>query len=128
MVIRNTENKIQDHIKTICYSSINVTSSLGEGYEQDLTDTMEQVVAAMVKHYNLDESVLEEYRQTIEAANGDMTDAASDTTYQDAEDARDMIINLCDKLTDPKEIMKFVRAAIEVTNVWYSELWLGVEK
>ena len=122
MFNKNIADNINKHIKTICNSSISVASILGdEDYDRSLTETMEQAVAAMVRLYNLDESVLDEYRQTIKAANGEMTEAAADTTYQDAEDARDMILDLCDKLTDPKEIMRFVRAAIEVTNVWYSE-------
>lgn len=127
MFNKNIADNIKDHIKTICNSSISVISTLGDDYDQDLTETMEQAVAEMVRHYNLDESVLEEYRQTIKEANGEMTEAAADTTYQDAEDARDMILDLCDRLTDPTEIMKLVRAAIEVTNVWYSEKWLGAE-
>jgi predicted house-cleaning noncanonical NTP pyrophosphatase (MazG superfamily) len=122
MFNKNIADNIKDHIKTICNSSISVISILGdENYDRSLTETMEQAVAAMVRHYNLDESVLDEYRQTIEAANGEITEAAAETTYLDAEDARDMILDLCDKLTDPKEIMRFVRAAIEVANVWFSE-------
>ena len=113
-------DKIHDHIKTLCNTSINVTATLDIGYEE-LTKRLDEIVVDLAKHYDLGDIAVDNYRQTIKDANGEFTEAASDTTYQDAEDARDMVLALCDKLDDPKQIMAYVRAAVEVTNVWFSE-------
>ena len=39
----------------------------------------------------------------------------------DAEQAREMIFAMCDRLDDPKEVMQHVRTACEMLEVWEPE-------
>lgn len=84
--------------------------------ETSLSDQFAYTAEAICRAYGLDGSVMEEFRQ--EVAKAEDSSWADGIPYQDAENARDLIYEMCDRLTDPKEIMRHVRNASEMLYVW----------
>ena len=45
----------------------------------------------------------------------------SELYHSEAEQVRDVIYEMCDRLDDPKEVMKHVRTAGEIIDIWDPE-------
>ena len=67
------------------------------------------------------DSLMEDFRKALETAREQNSGEPEDFCYMDAEQAREMIFAMCDRLDDPKEVMQHVRTACEMLEVWEPE-------
>ena len=108
---------IKEKIKVICQTAITVWNNLG-GDGGDLINGLDKIVESMTEVYEMEDSVLTKYRTTIESAKEMNLENKQNITLTDALNTRDMIFALCDNLTEPKQIMEYVRFACDLVNVW----------
>ena len=114
--IKNLENAIQ----TICKTAVAVWNTLDED-GSDLIDRLEQIAASIQQHFELEGGELEQYRSMMGSMKQLGIKSECSMSYRELEKARDVVYALCDKLEDPKEIMRYVRTACEMIEVWYPE-------
>lgn len=120
-VDENAQKNIKKEINTICQTAITVWNTVvEEGTE--LIERLDRVVESLVATYELNPDVLTKYRTMIESAKEMQLGLNKKITYADALNARDMIFALCDQLTDPKQIMEYVRTGCEIVYVWDERL------
>ena len=115
-IARNMENAIQ----TICKTAVTVWYTLDEE-GSDLIDRLEQTAASIQQHFEVEDGMLEQYRSMMGSMKRLDIKSECSMSYRELEEARDMVYALCDKLEDPKEIMRHVRTACEMIEVWYPE-------
>lgn len=114
-----TIENIKKSIKAICQTAITVWNVLGED-GGELINGLDKIVESMIKVYEIEESVLIKYRATVESAEEMDLENKQSITITEAVNTRDMIFALCDNLTEPKQIMEYVRFACDLVNVWDS--------
>ncbi len=119
MYDQETRKNIRKSIEVLGKTAIRLLSLYdAERYDGDLAERLEITAEALQKQFGLDDAVMEEYRQSVQMAKGaELTE--QDIRYQEAEEARDMIYALCDRLSDPREIMRHVRSAQEMLEIWF---------
>lgn len=100
-------------VRTLGKSAAAAVTSLEE---TSLSDQFAYTAEAICRAYGLDGSAMEEFRQ--EVAKAEDSSWSDSIPYQDAENARDVIYEMCDQLTDPREIMRHVRSASEMLYIW----------
>ena len=120
-VDEHAERNIQKEINTICQTAITVWNTMAEE-GADLVEKLDKVVESLVATYELNPEVLTKYRSTVESAKEMRLGLTKKITYNEAINARDMIFALCDQLTDPKQIMDYVRTGCEIVYVWDERL------
>ena len=116
-VDEQAEKNIKKDINTICQTAITVWNTMAEE-GTDLVEKLDRVVESLVTTYELNPEVLTEYRTTVESAKEMQLGIKVKVTYAEALNARDMVFALCDLLTDPKQIMEYVRIGCEIVYVW----------
>ena len=89
----------------------------------NLVNELEYTAKSIHRAFGLDESIMSEYQQAINDAKSTASIVSDSVRYQEAENTRDMIYELCDGLDDPKEIMRHVRTANELLNVWFPNIF-----
>lgn len=114
--IKNMERAIQ----TICKTAAAVWNTLDED-GSDLIDRLEQTAASIQQRFELEGDAPRQYRSMIDSMKQLGIQAECTMSYHELEEARDLVYALCDKLDDPKEIMRHVRTACEMIEVWYPE-------
>lgn len=120
-VDENAQKNITKEINTICQTAITVWNTVAEE-GTDLIEKLDRVVESLVTTYELNPDVLTKYRTMIESAKEMQLGLKKKITYSEALNARDMIFALCDQLTDPKQIMEYVRTGCEIVYVWDERL------
>lgn len=120
-VDEHAENNIKKEINTICQTAITVWNTVGEE-GTDLIEKMDRLVESLVTTYELNPEELTKYRTTMESAKEMQLGIKTKVAYADALNARDMVFALCDLLTDPKQIMEYVRTGCEIVYVWDERL------
>lgn len=120
-VDEHAQNNIKKEINTICQTAITVWNTVGEEGTL-LTERLEWIVESLVEVYELDAQVLTKYKDTVESAKEMQLTIGKPITLVEAINAREMVFALCDQLTDPKQIMEYVRAGCEIVDVWDSRL------
>ncbi len=119
MYDKETQKNIKKSIEVLGKTTIKLLSLYdAEGYDGDLAERLEITAEALQKQFGLDGTVMEEYRQSVQMAK-ETEPTMQDIRYQEAEEARDMIYALCDRLSDPQEIMRHVRSAQEMLEIWF---------
>lgn len=108
---------IQKSIDTICQTAIVVRDTMEED-GQDLIDKFDNVVECITVVYAMDENTLSKYRNAVKGVTEAQTANDKLITPSDAVRAQQVIFGLCDTLTDPKQIMEYVRTANELVDVW----------
>lgn len=121
MYDKDTIKNMERAIQTICKTAVTVWDTLDED-GADLMERLEQTAAAICQHFGLEERVMEEYRSTMDAIRRLEIQTECAMSYHELEEARELTYALCDRLSDPKEIMGHVRTVLEMTEVWYPEL------
>lgn len=116
-VDEHAEKNIKKEINTICQTAITVWNTEAEE-GMTLIEKLDRVVESLVATYELNSEVLTKYRNTVESAKELQLGINTKITYNDALNARDMVFALCDQLTDPKQIMEYVRTGCEIVYVW----------
>jgi len=97
-----------------------VDSTLDE-YGSELCERLERTAEALQKTFEMEDSLMEDFRKALETAREQNSGELEDFCYMDAEQAREMIFAMCDRLDDPKEVMQHVRTACEMLEVWEPE-------
>lgn len=120
-VDEHAEKNIQKEINTICQTAITVWNTEAEE-GVGLVEKLDKVVEALVATYELNPEELTKYRTMVKSARELQLGLNTKITYADALNARDMIFALCDQLTDPKQIMEYVRTGCEIVYVWDNRL------
>ena len=120
-VDEHAESNIKKEINTICQTAITVWNTVAEE-GTELIEKLDKVVESLVTTYELNPEVLTKYRSTVESAREMRLGLTKKITYNEAINARDMIFALCDQLTDPKQIMEYVRTGCEIVYVWDERL------
>ena len=120
-VDEHAESNIKKEINTICQTAITVWNTVAEE-GTELIEKLDKVVESLVTTYELNPEVLTKYRSTVESAREMRLGLTKKITYNEAINARDMIFALCDQLTDPKQIMDYVRTGCEIVYVWDERL------
>ena len=120
-VDEHAESNIKKEINTICQTAITVWNTVAEE-GTELIEKLDKVVESLVTTYELNPEVLTKYRSTVESAKEMRLGLTKKITYNEAINARDMIFALCDQLTDPKQIMEYVRTGCEIVYVWDERL------
>ena len=120
-VDEHAESNIKKEINTICQTAITVWNTVAEE-GTELIEKLDKVVESLVTTYELNPEVLTKYRSTVESAKEMRLGLTKKITYNEAINARDMIFALCDQLTDPKQIMDYVRTGCEIVYVWDERL------
>lgn len=120
-VDEHAENNIKKEINTICQTAITVWNTVAEE-GTELIEKLDRVVGSLVATYELNPEMLTKYRTTVESAKEMQLGIKTKVTYAEALNARDMVFALCDLLTDPKQIMEYVRTGCEIVYVWDERL------
>lgn len=106
-----TKEQAEKAIQTICKAA-SIYIYLTDIIEEGLAPQFEATATALRKHFGLDDSVMNEYRNGIEKAK--TADKADNILFTDAEEARDIVYQMCEELTEPAEIMQHVIAMREM--------------
>ena len=117
----HVESNIKKEINTICQTAITVWNTVAEE-GTELIEKLDKVVESLVTTYELNPEVLTKYRSTVESAREMRLGITNKITYCEANNVKDMIFALCDQLTDPKQIMEYVRTGCEIVYVWDERL------
>ena len=86
-----------------------------------MCERLERTAEALQKTFEMEDSLMEDFRKALETAREQNSGEPEDFCYMDAEQAREMIFAMCDRLDDPKEVMQHVRTACEMLEVWEPE-------
>lgn len=89
----------------------------------NLVNELEYTAKSIHQAFGLDESVMSEYHQAINDAKSTVSIVSGPVRFQEAENTRDMIYELCDGLDDPKEIMRHVRTSSKLLNAWLPSIF-----
>ena len=84
--------------------------------EEGLTPNLEKMAEAVKNHFGLDESVMENYRKKIEEISEET--AVPQITNEDAEEAREIIYEMCDATESVAEAMAHVRTVADMIFIW----------
>ena len=113
----HTNENIKLHLRAICQTAVRVWILMGEE-GGDLENRLGEIAESIIDTYELGESVLTEYQSTIKGAKELKLQPKKKLTVTEAENTREMIFALCDTLTDPSTIMKYVRTSCELVDIW----------
>lgn len=69
------------------------------------------------KTFGLDGDIMDEYRSKVESAK-EVRRITSQLYPAEAKQVRDTIYEMCDRLDDPKEVMRHVKTASEILDIW----------
>lgn len=116
----DVKENVRKDIQTILKTAIVVDSTLDE-YGSELCERLERTAEALQKTFEMEDSLMEDFRKALETAREQNSGEPEDFCYMDAEQAREMIFAMCDRLDDPKEVMQHVRTACEMLEVWEPE-------
>lgn len=120
MLDENSKQNISQNINTICRTAIMVLETLGNDVEYNLINCLTQTAEAIAAYYEMEPEVMEKFHSMINAARKKANPSEENVRFNDVEQAKEMIYTFCDNLTDPKEIMNYVRTADEMIAVWES--------
>lgn len=120
MYDKDTIKNMERAIQTLCKTAVAVWNTLDED-GSDLIDRLEQTAASIQQRFGLEGDAPRQYRGMIDSMKQLGIQAECAMSYHELEEARDLVYALCDKLDDPKEIMRHVRTACEMIEVWYPE-------
>ena len=120
MYDKDTIKNMGNAIQTICKTAVAVWNTLDED-GSDLIERLEQTATSIQQHFELEGGALEQYRSMMDSMKQLGIKSECSMSYRELEEARDLVYALCDKLEDPKEIMRHVRTACEMIEVWYPE-------
>ena len=109
------KNRAEKAIQTLCKTAI-VTIVTMDEVEEGLPPQLEYTAKAIQQEYRLKDAVMDEYHAEI--AKAIESTWADGIAYRDAEDARDVIYEMCDRLSDCCEVMQHVRNASEMLYIW----------
>ena len=87
---------------------------------EDALQRLEQTAESIRKTFGLDGKIMDEYRIKVAAAT-EVGIITSELYHAEAEQVRDVIYEMCGRLDDPKEVMKHVRSAGEIIDIWNPE-------
>lgn len=87
---------------------------------EDALQRLEQTAESIRKTFGLDGKIMDEYRIKVAAAK-EVGIITSELYHAEAEQVRDVIYVMCGRLDDPKEVMKHVRSAGEIIDIWNPE-------
>ena len=104
-------------IDTIKKTSLAVISLLEEDEENEFVTELEYTAESLVKHHNLDETVMADYQNKMQIARKEDVPRVN-VSISEVELARLVILKMCDCLDNPKEIMRHVRVAFDVMAMW----------
>lgn len=113
------KNDVVKAIGTICRTAKTMMIVNGE-YVDGTVPKLEETAAALAKHFDLGDEVMDKYREEIEASKE--LESTHGTAVIDVEDAQDIIFEMCNSLTDPKEIMSHMFNARELMYLSNKEL------
>ena len=119
MYKKSIQEKSKDAIRTICNTAIMVDTVLDDN-GTNLMIALEQAAEAIQKNYGLDERIMGEYKDKVKASKNLKIGELEKVKTQDLENAQNIIYLVCDKLENPKEIMRYVRTANEMIYLWTS--------
>ena len=102
-------------IETLCKTASAFVASRDNPEDSDARQ-LKITAVAIAKEFALDDKIMKEYDEMIEKTIE--TSWTDGIPYKDAEDARDIIYEMCDRLNDPREIMLHVKNASEVLYTW----------
>ncbi len=105
------KNEILKAVGTMCRAAkilIVVNDETGE----EIASVLEETALAVKKHYGLEDSVMEKYKEEVK--NAKTLDETPSIASMDVDDAQDVIYDMCRKMTDIEEIMKHVVIAREM--------------
>ena len=111
--------RMERAVRTI-YRTAAAVYDIMEEDGRELMGRLEQAAAALRQHSGAGEEAEAEYRETLEKIRQGETPKLR-VSFHEAEQARDVLYELCDRLEDPKEIMGHVRTAGEMLDVWEPE-------
>ena len=120
MLDEQAKENVRKDIQTILKTAIVVDSTLDE-YGSELCERLERTAEALQKTFEMEDSLMEDFRKALETAREQNSGEPEDFCYMDAEQAREMIFAMCDRLDDAKEVMQHVRTACEMLEVWEPE-------
>lgn len=120
MLDEQAKENVRKSIRTILKTAITVDHTLDE-YGSELCERLEHAAEAIQKTYEMEDNLMDSFRKVLQAARELKLGEPEDFCYADAEQAREMVFAMCDRLDDPKEIMQHVRTACEMLEVWEPE-------
>lgn len=120
MYDKDTIKNMERAIQTLCKTAAAVWNILDED-GSDLIDRLEQTAVSIRQHFELEGDAPGQYRSMIDSMKQLDIQAECTMSYHELEEARELVYALCDKLDDSKEIMRHVRTACEMIEVWYPE-------
>lgn len=80
-------------------------------------ELLEQTAESIRKTFGLDGDIMDEYRSKVESAK-EVRRITSQLYPAEAKQVRDTIYEMCDRLDDPKEVMRHVKTASEILDIW----------
>lgn len=122
MLDKNAVQNIKAAIRTLSKTAMQALSVYDpEEYGADLAEEMENTAQAVCRYYELDDSVMQEYRETVNSARRQDVIASRMVDFHDADQAQELIYAVCDGLDAPKDIMYHVRTATDMMNLCFAE-------
>ena len=110
MEVRKLE-EAKNAIRTISKAAA-INAIVNDEVEEGLTPELEELAITIQKHYELDDTVMEEYRAEVSKAIE--KEKAEDIPHQEIEDAVDVVFIVCNSLENPHKIMQHVFNAREI--------------
>ena len=107
--------KAENAVGVICKSAMVNILVIGE-VEEGLTTNLEKMAEAVTNHFGLDESVMENYRNKIEEISEETS--VPQIKNEDAEEAREIIYEMCDATESVAEAMAHVRTVADMIFIW----------
>lgn len=111
--------KAEESVRTIMKAAM-VSIFAMDTCDEELLERLEQTAERLQKTFGLDGDIMDEYRSKVAAAK-EVGIITSELYHSEAEQVRDVIYEMCDRLDDPKEVMKHVRTAGEIIDIWDPE-------
>ena len=111
---RNGLQTVAQHFKDLFLASVHRDGA------EELLERLEQTAERLQKTFGLDGDIMDEYRSKVESAK-EVRRITSQLYPAEAKQVRDTIYEMCDRLDDPKEVMKHVRTAGEIIDIWDPE-------
>lgn len=116
MLNEQERTKAEESVRTIMKAAV-VSIFAMATCDEELLERLEQTAESIRKTFGLDGDIMDEYRSKVESAK-EVRRITSQLYPAEAKQVRDTIYEMCDRLDDPKEVMRHVKTASEILDIW----------
>lgn len=108
--------KAEESVRTIMKAAM-VSIFAMDTCDEELLERLEQTAERLQKTFGLDGDIMDEYRSKVESAK-EVRRITSQLYPAEAKQVQDTIYEMCGRLDDSKEVMRHVKTASEILDIW----------